>query len=1289
MSNNKTEYHIYSHNDPSVQTLGDFVSEPSSLGIGLDILELLNYKDENNNTNIDKLINLYSAEELDRFEDIIKEVKSSDSSNEKTTSKDSAGEEKSINVDSSQKAEVSSIEIIRDNVLESLLKTPGDMDYLKYIPRSINKSLLDKLYNNDIRLLFTKFLYRIEKDTAYEVLINNTLRTAAEQKKQIALGNSVSDFSWHMVGAAMDIKLISKEQPVTILNKNSSNELWMRSGVVDIADELKLQWGGRFKNVNPDPVHFEASYFFKINQKQYLKSQNIKQVASEEDAALSYTDLPIKIGVNFALPLSKIDRDVLSIETNQTINTVDYNCFLAKHLVELLSDEGYKRNFPSISETFKGTVREIYPHISVWVWSRALSISNIEPEKDGSTTYDHQIINITPYISSLNTTVSDNGGNFNLSLTPITADISSNGWSVQEGTQKSTHTKVSDSINQAHTHYIQDDELKRSRMFFEKALQANDLVFIRFEKLELEDNRGDLDELETISVNDLPNQIFDMIALIDNVEITNEPSSAGSMISVAGRDLVKLIIEDGVYFYPTEFTADGIFSNVKGSSTTGAANSRLNRFGSNGQYLERFQRANKTVEKSLKFLINNLGEIEICPNTLFEGYANSLINRGSSQTIDKRSRAFPVGSVANEEQQQRNDDLKEKILSKIDQILINNEILKGDSIEVFDIIEQFIIKQLDTKTLIVENQSIKSWTEIINEEEVKSKIPEGLMSTFVQPNRSWIDEKDRYIKTSIIANQLESLYKKANKDKLKSSNLKSFKKLNYKKEPKALIPNKNFLTKIPISNFVSEIDNYLKNTPSKSKGLFALSEVKILKISNKALLAKGRKVFFTTLCKKYSDLSKVEKEVFDNIYEFVLNDKGQSIQQSKQAVPPLLAGIWQIIKLVIDDSVKDRRLTDPSIGNENGSILNAIRKICQDPFCEFYTDTYGSQFYFIARKKPFDLESIRSVKKGRVVYEINDLIDNNSGQIEAARLTNTSDINDAKDKRGDRVDTTKPIIQQNLILDIEESDVISDSLKYCTEAYSWYKLQLSNLTSGSSADMAFAYLKAIYFEEFADIFGSKPLDLTTSYIPFSPILDKNKELKEAYFIRQGVYDLRYMIESHAHLPFTRTGTIVINGDRRIKKGNFVRLKSTSELFYVDTVSHSFSISESSINRTTTIQVSRGMVERFIEGVDYYSSEKNTVKSKPSLDYATVDLPNNNASVAKGELVNISYFNICNLFIDETVFSGNSNKSFSDFSKASTSNWKVNKLVFNFFLKKLQFAKDDKEISNAGINIAEK
>jgi len=70
--------------------------------------------------------------------------------------------------------------------------------------------------------------------------------------------------------------------------------------------------------------------------------------------------------------------------------------------VELLSDPGYKRSFVPHTNSFTGTVKEIYPYLSVWVWSRSLSIANIKSFANGSIEYDHKLVNITPYISSLN-----------------------------------------------------------------------------------------------------------------------------------------------------------------------------------------------------------------------------------------------------------------------------------------------------------------------------------------------------------------------------------------------------------------------------------------------------------------------------------------------------------------------------------------------------------------------------------------------------------------------------------------------------------------------------------------------------------------------------------------------------------------------------------------------------------------------------------------------------------------------------------------------------------------------
>ena len=77
-------------------------------------------------------------------------------------------------------------------------------------------------------------------------------------------------------------------------------------------------------------------------------------------------------------------------------------------------------------------------------------------------------------------------------------------------------------------------------------------------------------------------------------------------------------------------------------------------------------------------------------------------------------------------------------------------------------------------------------------------------------------------------------------------------------------------------------------------------------------------------------------------------------------------------------------------------------------------------------------------------------------------------------------------------------------------------------------------------------------------------------------------DLLFVVETSAYLPFTRKGTITINGDRRIKVGTFVFLAVTGEIFYVKSVSNSISFTNGNIERTTTIEVERGMLREYID-----------------------------------------------------------------------------------------------------------
>ena len=77
--------------------------------------------------------------------------------------------------------------------------------------------------------------------------------------------------------------------------------------------------------------------------------------------------------------------------------------------------------------------------------------------------------------------------------------------------------------------------------------------------------------------------------------------------------------------------------------------------------------------------------------------------------------------------------------------------------------------------------------------------------------------------------------------------------------------------------------------------------------------------------------------------------------------------------------------------------------------------------------------------------------------------------------------------------------------------------------------------------------------------------------------------MKYVIESNCYLPFTENGTIIINGDRRIKARTWIRLGDRGKIAYVDSVSNDLNYSGDSIDRTTILSLSRIMVEKYVVG----------------------------------------------------------------------------------------------------------
>lgn len=1019
-----------------------------------------------------------------------------------------------------------------------------------------------------------------------------------QESSIVTVGDFINDNSSTGVGLNIKDLLLYEDENGTkniqyVINAYDQNELL---DFQDIIEGFNLQQSSLNQEVN---ITVSTLSFPEPTEEQMLR-------------------LPLKFGTILNLELIKIDREGLIAESFQVINFTTFNSFLAKSLYDLLRDKNYERAYKSTNKAITN-VREIFPHISVWIWSRAMSV-------DLSGQFSDTIINVTPFISSLDTSVTSNGGNFSFTLAPIAADYIEGKWDFSSGGVKGNIDNI---VNESFFHTInKQGELKKNIFFHEKVLQQNDVVFIRFEELILETKRKSIEDLISISTSDLPGNIFDMIGLIDSVPQVTQSASVDVTISVQGRDLTKLLIEDGVYFYPLQFTDGGIFSNIDSNNT------RVKRY--DGQIKSRFQVLNKTIRKSLNFLKNALSTIRITSDTLFDHYGSERVfsNEVSSE------------SQQEVEAKKKEEGIQEKsIKSLIERSIIIEKISdspKEDDVEnIYVDIISFIEFLFDNKLLKEDSQhNLLGWEEMSYEEEnlKKNQVTKTLNDRLYKNKRNWLNQDSKPLSNEDHILLTKRLEDQANKIKLRISGSKGGVGLNtfLDREKSISTNNTSTFSTINFDLLLAESNSRFAIAETTDPQISSISQIQKKNLEDllseyRKIQKEGAAIILNIVPKFYVDLNEFAKEAFKASYRLI-KSKRDVVKETFIKKP--LPGIWSIINLAIDESVADRRIVDQSIGNEHGSLLNGIRKICQDPFVEFFTDTYGDKFHFIARKKPFDKNSLVSAINGQSVFE----------KQEPKTLI---------DKKFDLTKEAVPNNKVNLIIDIEEIDVISDSLVFSQESYSWYRLQLQNVIGGNDNSMAFAYLKAIYFKEYADMFGSKPLDITTNYIPYNPVVDKNKKLPTAYFIKQGTYDLQYMIETHVHLPFTRQGTITINGDRRIKKGTFIRYKGTEEIYYVDAVANNFTIDMGNIDRVTTLQVSRGMVEKHIN-------------PNPSIDGQTY-----------------SYFNITSLPIDPNVFT-QSEKGFSSFNETVTSKWKINVDVFNFFIKRLQFLDEVKykgEFSN--------
>ena len=132
-----------------------------------------------------------------------------------------------------------------------------------------------------------------------------------------------------------------------------------------------------------------------------------------------------------------------------------------------------------------------------------------------------------------------------------------------------------------------------------------------------------------------------------------------------------------------------------------------------------------------------------------------------------------------------------------------------------------------------------------------------------------------------------------------------------------------------------------------------------------------------------------------------------------------------MIKLWVDSQLSDRRIVDRSLTNPEGTLMDFFNKICQQPFVEFWGDTWGNEYDLMARQPPFTKTAIQSV------------------------------------------------VNSKQYVGVEPKDLLSYSLEYDNRVYAWYRIMPQNALTGSSQFSSLALVPIIFLNEYVERFGNK------------------------------------------------------------------------------------------------------------------------------------------------------------------------------------------------------------------------
>ena len=412
---------------------------------------------------------------------------------------------------------------------------------------------------------------------------------------------------------------------------------------------------------------------------------NLKQENGEDKqdaSSLITADMPCPIPVTFFISVGDVTVDLIVNQSNllfldETVSEFSetdnssFTVYQNKFFNEIIFKT--KNNFNPTSqllndeiENQRSLIRE-NPNPQVWIWCKSLNPRGVFNE--------NSIFDLTDFIQNINTNQTETGGNFSIQLLSIEGFLLFRGDELDGIWNPETSNYIKFNNNSNTNFFFRKflDDLKSSRQvvidnqnldgyynrvkinnvrspevfetqggeityirtedFFKNLISENDVIFISFDK-----DKQFFEHKDDFFVNHmyLKNKDWDMIGLIDSNSISINYEGNEESVSISGRDLTKLLIEDGSYFFAKSYAnpenSDGIFFNVKIPNSGDSANTLNNRIDGSSKGVNRlittgmidmlFNPEARNINFIMNLLISRLSNIEICHDDLFKYFSD-------------------------------------------------------------------------------------------------------------------------------------------------------------------------------------------------------------------------------------------------------------------------------------------------------------------------------------------------------------------------------------------------------------------------------------------------------------------------------------------------------------------------------------------------------------------------------------------------------------------------------------------------------------------------------------------